>query len=162
MQAAGTAPISFTSTLLEPKQLTAEEEFDIKWSSASLYSGQSRRFHMHRSAYWSLLQPVPTRYVYVPLVKLNVQPKPYVRFQTVSAVNAFFLAMALYPAVQAKAQREIDALVGGDRLPTFADREDLPYVDALVKEVCRYSLVGTGQLIYRISGPALALRRSHR
>jgi cytochrome P450 len=50
-------------------------------------------------------------------------------------VNAFFLAMALHPAVQAKAQREIDEVVGGDRLPTFADREDLPYVEAIVKEV---------------------------
>lgn len=49
---------------------------------------------------------------------------------------AFFLAMALNPAVQAKAQAEIDAVVGSDRLPTFADRENLPYVDALVKEVC--------------------------
>ncbi|KAG5654671.1 hypothetical protein H0H81_009920 [Sphagnurus paluster] len=36
--AAGTAPISFTSSLLE-KNISAEEEFDIKWSSASLYSG---------------------------------------------------------------------------------------------------------------------------
>jgi cytochrome P450 len=51
-------------------------------------------------------------------------------------VYAFFLAMALNPAVQAKAQAEIDAVVGSDRLPTFADRENLPYVDALVKEVC--------------------------
>ncbi|KAF8211494.1 cytochrome P450 [Mycena galopus ATCC 62051] len=105
--ATGTAPVSFTSTLLEPKQLTAEEEFDIKWSSASLYSAGADT--------------------------------------TVSAVYAFFLAMALYPAVQAKAQAEIDAVVGGDRLPTFADREDLPYVDALVKEVLRWhSVVPTG------------------
>ncbi|KAJ7477078.1 cytochrome P450 [Mycena galericulata] len=98
--AAGTAPVSFTSALLEPKQLTPEEEFDIKWSAASLYSAGADT--------------------------------------TVSAVNAFFLAMALYPAVQAKAQREIDAVVGDDRLPTFADREELPFVNALVKEVLRW------------------------
>lgn len=69
--------------------------------------------------------------------------------------------MALNPAVQAKAQREIDAVVGGDRLPTFADREDLPYIDALVKEV-RCSSVDPGQLIYQASGPALAFCRPHR
>ncbi|TEB32646.1 cytochrome P450 [Coprinellus micaceus] len=39
--AAGTAEPSFTSNLLESKDLTAEEEFNIKWSAASLYSGGS-------------------------------------------------------------------------------------------------------------------------
>jgi hypothetical protein len=38
-QAAGTAPASFTSNLLEDKRLAPEEEFDLKWSAASLYSG---------------------------------------------------------------------------------------------------------------------------
>lgn len=38
-QAAGTAPASFCSTLLESKELTTEEEFDLKWSAASIYSG---------------------------------------------------------------------------------------------------------------------------
>ncbi|KAG6865993.1 hypothetical protein C0991_009665 [Blastosporella zonata] len=37
--AAGTAQSSFTSSLLEGKHVDPEEEFDIKWASASLYSG---------------------------------------------------------------------------------------------------------------------------
>lgn len=37
--AAGTAPISFVSCLLNNKPIDSEEEFDIKWSAASLYSG---------------------------------------------------------------------------------------------------------------------------
>jgi hypothetical protein len=37
--AAGIASPSFTSNLLEGKMLSAEEEFNIKWSAASLYSG---------------------------------------------------------------------------------------------------------------------------
>ncbi|ESK88635.1 cytochrome p450 [Moniliophthora roreri MCA 2997] len=37
--ASGTAPVSYTSSLLEEKKLTAEEEFEVKWSAASLYSG---------------------------------------------------------------------------------------------------------------------------
>lgn len=49
--------------------------------------------------------------------------------------------MTLYPDVACKAQAEIDAVVGNDRLPTFADREHLPYVDALVKEVFRWNSV---------------------
>jgi Cytochrome P450 len=40
--------------------------------------------------------------------------------------------MSLYPDVQKKAQEEIDAVVGHDRLPTFEDRERLPYVDVSV------------------------------
>jgi len=39
-QASGTAEVSFASTLLEGKRLNAEEEFDLKWSAASLYSGK--------------------------------------------------------------------------------------------------------------------------
>jgi hypothetical protein len=38
--AAGIAPPSFTSNLLEGKNISAEEEFNIKWSAASLYSGK--------------------------------------------------------------------------------------------------------------------------
>lgn len=46
--------------------------------------------------------------------------------------------MAQHPDKQAKAQAEIDAVIGSDRLPTVADRPALPYVDALVKEVMRW------------------------
>lgn len=60
---------------------------------------------------------------------------------TVSAVHTFFLAMTLYPDVQAKAQAEIDAVVGRDRLPTLADRPHLPYITALMNEVLRWSPV---------------------
>ncbi|KAF8893737.1 cytochrome P450 [Mucidula mucida] len=57
---------------------------------------------------------------------------------TVSAQYAFFLAMLLNPDVQKKAQAEIDDVVGGDRLPTFNDREHLPYVNAVVTELLRW------------------------
>jgi len=60
---------------------------------------------------------------------------------TVSAINSFFLAMSLYPEVQRKAQAEIDAVVGNDRLPTFTDREHLPFIEALVLEVQRWNPV---------------------
>jgi cytochrome P450 len=49
--------------------------------------------------------------------------------------------MILFPDVQKKAQAEIDAVVGPDRLPSFADRDSPPYTDALVKEVHRWNAV---------------------
>jgi cytochrome P450 len=49
--------------------------------------------------------------------------------------------MTLFPEVQKKAQAEIDAIVGTDRLPSFADRDSLPYIEALVKEVLRWNVV---------------------
>lgn len=59
--------------------------------------------------------------------------------QTVSAITTFFLAMTLYPEVQKRAQREIDAVIGTDRFPTIADRDSLPYMRTLVSEVFRWN-----------------------
>jgi cytochrome P450 len=56
--------------------------------------------------------------------------------------------MILYPDVARKAQAEIDAVVGQDRLPSFDDRERLPYINAVVLEVIRWhSVVPTGNLL---------------
>ena len=46
--------------------------------------------------------------------------------------------MALYPEVQKKAQAEIDAVIGPDRLPNFQDRPSLPFINAVVKESLRW------------------------
>ncbi|KAE8374971.1 cytochrome P450 [Aspergillus bertholletiae] len=61
---------------------------------------------------------------------------------TVSSLSCFFLAMALYPEVQRKAQEEINRVIGPNKLPTFDDRDKLPYIDALVKETLRWHPVG--------------------
>ncbi|KAI1775377.1 putative cytochrome P450 oxidoreductase OrdA-like protein [Hypoxylon cercidicola] len=60
---------------------------------------------------------------------------------TVSSLRWFFVAMMIYPEVQRRAQQEIDSAVGRDRLPDFADRENLPYIDAVLKEVLRWNPV---------------------
>jgi hypothetical protein len=49
--------------------------------------------------------------------------------------------MLMNPAAQAKAQEEIDRVIGTDRLPTFDDEPKLPYVSALAKEVFRWQQV---------------------
>ncbi|KAI8969795.1 cytochrome P450 [Trametes punicea] len=59
-------------------------------------------------------------------------------YQTFSSVQAFFLAMAMHPSKQRKAQAELDAVVGPHRVPAFSDRDSLPYVNALIKECFRW------------------------
>ena len=50
----------------------------------------------------------------------------------------FILGMLKNPEAQRRAQAEIDRVVGGDRLPTFEDAENLPYVNAVCEEALRY------------------------
>jgi cytochrome P450 len=102
--AAGTAEPSFVSDLIESSNGTPEEENNIKWAAASMYSGGADT--------------------------------------SVSTLYTFFLAMTLFPEVQRKAQEEIDAVIGSDRLPTLNDRSRLPYVEALVSEMIRWGPVG--------------------
>ncbi|KAI0350838.1 O-methylsterigmatocystin oxidoreductase [Trametes cingulata] len=60
---------------------------------------------------------------------------------TLFSTRALFLAMVIYPEVQRKAQKELDDVVGPDRLPDFTDREALPYINAVTKEVMRWHSV---------------------
>ncbi|EIW74018.1 cytochrome P450 [Coniophora puteana RWD-64-598 SS2] len=57
---------------------------------------------------------------------------------TGATVIIFMLAMTLYPEVQARAQAEIDEVVGTDRLPDFEDRTSLPYLEAVYCETLRW------------------------
>jgi len=59
---------------------------------------------------------------------------------TITVFCHFLLAMVLHPEVLAKAQKEIDSVVGTDRLPSFSDRASLPFVDALLSEVYRWGV----------------------
>ena len=61
--------------------------------------------------------------------------------QTFSSVQAFFLAMALYPEVQRRAQEELDEVVGQGRFPDFSDSDALPYINAVAKETMRWHQV---------------------
>lgn len=66
----------------------------------------------------------------------------------------FVVAMLSHPSMQKKAQEEIDAVTGRERLPTFEDRAKLPYVSAIYKELLRWKPVvplGT-------SNPSLLMR----
>ncbi|KAJ3565313.1 hypothetical protein NP233_g7709 [Leucocoprinus birnbaumii] len=60
---------------------------------------------------------------------------------SVSSLSSFFLAMVLHPDVQKKAREELDRVVGRGRLPDFTDRDSLPYISAVTKEVLRWNPV---------------------
>lgn len=55
---------------------------------------------------------------------------------TVGTLLGFIMAMIWFPGFQAKAQEELDQVLG-DRLPDFADQPSLPYVEAIIRETYR-------------------------
>lgn len=48
--------------------------------------------------------------------------------------------MTLNPHIQAKAQAELDLVIGSKRFPTLADRGSLPYVGYVVDECYRWGV----------------------
>ena len=47
--------------------------------------------------------------------------------------------MVQHPEVLAKAQAEVDSVVGYSRLPDFGDRPAMPYIEAMLSECLRYA-----------------------
>jgi hypothetical protein len=122
LQAAGNAKPSFLSTQLEAHSREGADSpntlADIKGAAGVMYcaaadtvSGHSR----HRS-----------------IILLSLFLKTW------STLSMFFLAMVLNPEHQARAQKEIDAVIGPGRLPEFEDRDSLPYVECILQETLRY------------------------
>ncbi|KAI0659782.1 cytochrome P450 [Cubamyces menziesii] len=71
---------------------------------------------------------------------------------TSETLFAFFCAMpvVLHPEVQQRAQLELDAVVGRDRLPEHADRPSSHYISAIAQE----ALAGTIPLLWgSLTGP---------
>lgn len=55
-----------------------------------------------------------------------------------STLMTFTLAMTVFPHVAAKAQEELDRVVGRERSPTWSDQPNLPYCMAVIKETLRW------------------------
>ncbi|KAF7985953.1 hypothetical protein HWV62_43900 [Athelia sp. TMB] len=60
---------------------------------------------------------------------------------TASTFATFILAMVKYPEVQAKAQQELDTVLGPNHIPDLADKESLPYLSAIVTECFRWKVL---------------------
>jgi len=69
----------------------------------------------------------------------------------------FFYKMQEHPDIQKQIQAELDAVVGRERLPSFNDQPDLPYIGALRKELLRYeppAPAGTSPPSHCITSPS--------
>ncbi|KZS93994.1 cytochrome P450 [Sistotremastrum niveocremeum HHB9708] len=64
-----------------------------------------------------------------------------INIQTVSTTNTFIIAMMIYPEIQRTVQKELDAVLSGDRLPLFEDQDSTPYLVAALKECLRWKSV---------------------
>lgn len=54
-----------------------------------------------------------------------------------ATLDFFVLMMLLHPEAQQKAQKEIDSVVGRNRLPQLSDKTKLPYLEAVLLELQR-------------------------
>lgn len=59
---------------------------------------------------------------------------------TITTLCHFIMAMLGHPEALMEAQKEIDSVIGTDRLPTMADRNSLPYVQAVINESLRWGV----------------------
>ncbi|EEB99153.1 hypothetical protein MPER_01220, partial [Moniliophthora perniciosa FA553] len=57
---------------------------------------------------------------------------------TAATLGWLILALISHPDVQKKAHEELDNIVGRNRIPTMEDMEQLPYIQAIVKETMRW------------------------
>ncbi|KAK9378457.1 putative cytochrome P450 oxidoreductase [Kockiozyma suomiensis] len=69
---------------------------------------------------------------------------------TTAQLLTFVLAMATYPRVQEKAQALIDEKIGSGRSPQWQDFDDLPYINAIVKEGLRWRPVTSVGFAHRV------------
>ena len=108
-------------------------------TTGSMYGGEA--LYYNHSAIWRLLDLFSAGSDTVRIFLSRAVFIESYATKAVSSMSSFFLALALFPQVQRRAQAELDVKVGRDRLPTFNDRPRLPYIEALCKELMRWQMV---------------------
>lgn len=92
-----------------------------------------------RSVRGSIQPQGPSVFLYVRWVyHFRVKIAPSFFFCWCSWGFFFSVAMLTFPEVMKKAQEEIDRVIGQDRMPEFHDKDQLPYVVAVINETLRY------------------------
>ncbi|KAH7887275.1 cytochrome P450 [Phlebopus sp. FC_14] len=59
---------------------------------------------------------------------------------TMSTLETAFSMLVVNPIIQARAQAEMDLVVGKDRFPVFADRDQMPYMRCIISEAIRWGV----------------------
>lgn len=115
----GIAPESFVSDSIERYKDRLFQEEETKYVAIQVFAGAWCDF-------WS--------------VAMRDNAEPWITAAaetTIAATMSFILAMLMHPDIQAKAQTEVDSIIGSDRLPDFSEQPHLPYLAAILKEVLR-------------------------
>ncbi|EIW84716.1 cytochrome P450 [Coniophora puteana RWD-64-598 SS2] len=115
--------------------LCLKETIESESSVPSLgYSGVSRQSQISVNAPWASDQQLAQDVCLSAFSGEEQFSHPF----TFSTLFVFVLAMVLHPKVQERAYAEIMSVCGIGRIPTFDDRQALPYVDAVIRETLRW------------------------
>lgn len=132
LQERGDATSSFVADFLTDHDTTAEEQKLCQEVATTFYGGAcSMTLDVHTRT-----DGMPCSWCRYGMRTYGVVSAHLTVFQTVSALLSFILIMAQQPQIQLRAQEEVDAVVAG-RPPKCRDRESMPYLNAVLKEVYR-------------------------
>lgn len=122
----GSVQPSYASSLLGHDNVTEEMEQEIAWSALSLYTGGADTVSSSRKK----------------------RGLSNFLVQTVAALATFILILVRHPDIAERIQQEIDSVTEGTRLPSFQDRDSLPFLKACLMEVLRWRpVIPLGEMI---------------
>lgn len=70
---------------------------------------------------------------------------------TLASLMSAITALVVDPVIQARAQAELDTVVGKTRLPDFSDRENLPYIQCIISETFRWGVTTPVGVPHRVT-----------
>lgn len=135
----GNAQQCFTTFLLgelsEDGRLDDDTAWDIKGAATVLYLGMGTQITNDGSSSADMITIAGSD-----TVSINSTPvirDAYLHSQTMTTLISFILTMVLHRHIFKKAQAELDSVIGSERLPNLDDRDSLPYLECVLKEVYR-------------------------